>query len=468
MKVEAMKRTTMMVMVLFLMLLVFRIVLLSICRLHTMYSFRSDSGTTLLRKLKHMSPLEPHSVLKQMSPMENRSAPRVRSSLASPITCDRSNHRYDICSINGPTVLDTSQSTFFVVGPENSKPLVEKVRPYPRKWESFTMGRIKELTLTSGSPSPPCEVQHNVPALVFSAGGYTGNFFHDFNDGFIPLFITVNSVLPDKDFVLVISKSRDWWVHKYANLLRSFSKHTIINLDNDNVTHCFPSATLGLMSHGFMTIDPKLIPNSRTIQHFHALLEKTYGQGHPSFSIPPKARPRLLLASRSGGVGRVILNQAEVEKVAREEGFDVTVFEPKSSTPLREAYVLIHSSHVMIGVHGAALTHSLFLRPGSVFVQVVPIGSEWVAEACFGKPARDMGLEYMEYKIGVEESSLVEKYGKDEVLLKDPQALLKKGWSNEIMDIYLKKQNVKFDLVRFRGYLKIAYEKAEVFMNKEC
>lgn len=51
----------------------------------------------------------------------------------------------------------------------------------------------------------------------------------------------------------------------------------------------------------------------------------------------------------------------------------------------------------MFGVHGAALTHFLFLRPGSVLVQVVPVGLGWVAETCFETPAKAMKLEYIDY-----------------------------------------------------------------------
>ncbi|KAM1859178.1 hypothetical protein ACFX13_011514 [Malus domestica] len=85
----------------------------------------------------------------------------------------------------------------------------------------------------------------------------------------------------------------------------------------------------------------------------------------------------------------------------------------------------------MIGVHGAALTHQVFLRPGSVFVQVVPIGLHWAADAFYGKVAKDLNLEYIEYRIGVDESCLVDKYGNKGLLLKDPYALLNKdknGW----------------------------------------
>lgn len=330
------------------------------------------------------------------------------------------------------------------------------------------MSRIREVTITSssGPTSPKCDVQHNVPALVFSLGGYTGNFWHEFNDVFIPLFITVNSFFPDQDIVLVISRAADWWVRKYAELLQAFSTHRILNLDNDTATHCFPSATLGLISHGFMTVDPTLIPNSKTFVHFRALVERAYNH-RSKHNNSPTTRPRLVMVSRTGNVGRVILNQAEVKRVVQEIGFDVIMFEPTPSTPLHQAYALINSSHAMIGVHGAALTHSLFLRPGSVFVQVVPIGLEWVAEVCFGTSARAMGLEYMEYRINAEESSLIEKYDKNDLVIKDPVSFRGKDWSEVGMNVYLKEQNVRLDLFRFREYLKRAYKKAKKFIDKQ-
>ncbi|KAK1552781.1 hypothetical protein Q3G72_023472 [Acer saccharum] len=388
------------------------------------------------------------------------------------INCDRSHYNYDMCSINGPTVLDPKTSTFYLVDHATSTPplLVEKIRPYPRKWESFVMKRIKEITISSGpSPGPKCEAQHNAPALVFSVGGYNGNFWHEFNDGFIPLFITVNSIFPDQDVIFVIDKARDWWVRKYASLLKAFSKHPIVNLDNDNATHCFTSASLGLISHGFMTIDPTLLPNSATFTHFRALLDKAYGHGRnlPSMFNSPVTRPRLVLMSRKGSIGRVISNEDEVKRVAEEVGFDVIVFKPSVKTPLQEAYALINTSHAMVGVHGAALTHSLFLRPGSVLVQVVPLGLEWVADVCFAKSAKEMGVEYMEYKINAKESSLVEKYDENEMVIKDPVAFKGNNWSGDIMDIYLKEQNVKLDLLRFKEHLKQVYDKAKEFIDKE-
>ena len=71
----------------------------------------------------------------------------------------------------------------------------------------------------------------------------------------------------------------------------------------------------------------------------------------------------------------------------------------------------------------------------------------------------------MEYRIKAEESSLREKYSKDDLVIRDPDAYRETDWS--LMNVYLKEQNVTLDLVRFREYLKEMYKKAKKFMNKE-
>ncbi|KAM3754651.1 hypothetical protein ACB098_03G182400 [Castanea mollissima] len=373
----------------------------------------------------------------QLSPSPDAAThpPRLSSRRRSPVTAKQ----------HGPTALDPTSSTFFVIDPKTltpQKPTVEKVRPYPRKWENHTMSRIKEVTLVSSPIIPNCEIQHKAPAIVFSAGGLTGNIFHDFNDGFIPLFITANSIFPDQD----------------VEILRTFTKYPIINLDNDTIPYCFPSANVGIISHDLVTIDPKLIPNSKT-------LTQIQNQNHHFKFNHSKSRPILVLISHNGGVGRVLLNQNKVKFEAEKIGFNVIIFEPTPMTPMHKACELIHSGHAMIGIHGAALTHTIFLRPGSVFMQVVPLGTEWVAEVCYARLARSVGSEYMEYRIEAEESSLLEKYSKDDLVTRDPVAFRGTDWS--LMNIYLKEQNVTLDLVRFREYLKEMYKKAKKFMNKE-
>src|ERR1044072_8521172 len=90
-------------------------------------------------------------------------------------------------------------------------------------------------------------------------------------------------------------------------------------------------------------------------------------------------------------------------KLAKEVGFNVHVLEPSKIGSMSNIYRLIHSNHVLLGVHGAGLTHSLFLRPGSV---LAPIGTSWASRTYGENPKKVLGLENIEYKIEANESSL--------------------------------------------------------------
>ncbi|KAJ6432239.1 hypothetical protein OIU84_019474 [Salix udensis] len=178
------------------------------------------------------------------------------------INCDRSHRFYDLCTINGPAVLDPVSSTLYLSDPIISSATVEKIRPYPRKWEKAGDGRNTGVHSDFKLKKP-------------SMSKHGTNFRQSYS------------------------------VRKYGDLLHTYSKHPIIIPENETSTHCFPSATLGLISHGSMTINPKLMPNSQALTHFRAFLDKAYnhGQNHPWKFNSPKPRPRLVLATRNGGVG---------------------------------------------------------------------------------------------------------------------------------------------------------------------
>ncbi|KAJ6689944.1 hypothetical protein OIU85_006252 [Salix viminalis] len=338
-----------------------------------------------------------------------------RAEVRNVITCDCSHDYYDMWSINGPTLLDPITSTFFAIGATDSTPpdFTVKFHPYPRKTDENAKSKVNELTLTSAPPKSSCGVTHSSPAIVFSTGGYTGNFYHQFNDVLLALYITVNSLSLNQDVILVVTNWSEWW--------------------------------------------------HETLLDFHALLENTYG---PRGGYAPASdRPQIVLVNRRNGVGREILNLKEVLEEIEEVGFKAIVFEPKRDAPVRETYTLLHGCHAMVGVHGAALTHLLFLRAGTVLGEIVPIGADWLAKTYFERPAGVLGLEYMKYKIEINESSLAERYGADDLVLKNPSGFVNGNYSKA--KVYMKTQNVKLDIVRFRVYIKEVFVKAQRFMDNE-
>lgn len=337
----------------------------------------------------------------------------------------------------------------------------EKIKPYTRKWEPSTMATIDELTLVSKTSNGSmvenghkCDVNHDVPAVFFSTGGFTGNVYHEFNDGLIPLYITSQKF--NKKVVFVILEYHDWWIMKYGDVISRLSDYEPIDYNGDKRTHCFSEAIIGLRIHDELAINSTLMENNETIGDFHDVLDKAYeprieylSQEEPIVELEPE-KPKLVIISRNGS--RAIMNQDLLAKMAEKIGFRVEILWPDKTTELAKIYRSLNSSDVMIGVHGAAMTHFLFMRPGSVFIQVVPLGTTWAAETYYGGPAKKLGLRYIGYEILPQESSLYDEYERNDAVLTNPDSVNDRGWEYT-KKIYLDRQKVKLNLKRFRKHV---------------
>lgn len=380
------------------------------------------------------------------------------------ICCDRSSIRSDLCIMKGDIRTNSSSFSVFLytTGDLAGEELRhEKIKPYTRKWEPTTMATIDELTLISKKSNASiiknhhkCDVNHDVPAVFFSTGGFTGNVYHEFNDGLIPLYITSQKF--NKKVVFVILEYHDWWIMKYGDVISRLSDYEPVDFNGDNRTHCFSEAIIGLRIHDELAINATLMTNNKTIQDFHDVLDKAYTpriqdliQEEPKEILEPK-KPKLVIISRNGS--RAITNQDLLAQMAEKIGFTVEILRPEKTTELAKIYRSLNSSDVMIGVHGAAMTHFLFMKPGTVFIQVVPLGTTWAAETYYGSPAKKLGLRYIRYEILPQESSLYNEYESNDVVLTDPDSVNDRGWEFT-KKIYLDRQKVKLNLGRFRKHL---------------
>ncbi|TXG67507.1 hypothetical protein EZV62_008782 [Acer yangbiense] len=84
-------------------------------------------------------------------------------------------------------------------------------------------------------------------------------------------------------------------------------------------------------------------------------------------------------------------------------------------------------------------------------VQVVLLGLEWGSTAYYGGPASDMGVQYLEYKIDPEESTLLKKFGRDHPIITDPDSIGTKGYY-AFRSVYINGQNVDVNLTSFLSY----------------
>ncbi|KAK1277591.1 hypothetical protein QJS04_geneDACA003380 [Acorus gramineus] len=394
----------------------------------------------------------------RVSPSLETGVVKNKSEEGSLLCCDRTQYRTDVCYARGDVRMQRSPPSIVVY--DHSKSIdrkEEKIRPYTRKWETTIMSTIDEVSMRKFPPTnktsvrdAPCEVWHESPGVVFSTGGYTGNVYHDFNDGLIPLYLTTERF--KGDVVFVVLEYHPWWLTRYGGIVRRLSKYPVIDFAKDRRVHCFQEVIVGLNIHGELMIDPSLMPNGKSIKDFLTLIGEGLGSQNQLKSIATyqKRKPKLAIFIRNQS--RVILNLKDLVRSCEQIGFEVQLLNPKDNTPLSEIYNALQTADVMMGVHGAAMTHFLFMRPNTVFIQIVPLGLAWAADAYYGEPARRLGLKYEEYKVVPGESSLLRKYGRHDPVIVNPDAITKKGWS-ETKRVYLEGQNVKVNLRRFNKIL---------------
>jgi EGF domain-specific O-GlcNAc transferase len=339
------------------------------------------------------------------------------------------------------------------------------VLPYPRKIDKPAMMRtspVNILEANSTTTLPDCDVNHVVPAVIFSMGGFAGNFFHDVNDVLIPLFLTSSILRPN--LRIILTDYEPWWAKKYQRVLSAISSYDIITVPTNDApgkVHCFPGAIVGLTYHGHLSCNKTEAPgNITTIDFLRFLHSSLFLKANDSTetAATQKDQPLMVLISRSNS--RMLLNEEEIINLAKEIGFRVEVATPKSMLELQSISELVNRCHVLLGVHGAGLTNMVFLRPGMVLVQVVPWGLDWVSKAYYHKPAEEMGLKYVEYKVDVHESTLLEKYPIDHQVITDPLSINMKGYDVS-KPIYIDGQNVQLNLTRFRGTLETAMQLAD-------
>ncbi|NP_001137085.1 uncharacterized protein LOC100217259 [Zea mays] len=396
------------------------------------------------------------------------------------ICCDRSDYHSDVCFMAGDVRTDAASLALLLFPPRaaSSAPeppaAEERIRPYTRKWDAYITKTIHEVTLRVARPEEAaaaahrCDVRHDAPVLVVTAGGYSHNMFHVFNDGFLPLWLTAQHLR--RRAVLAVLSYSPRWAGTYGEILAGLSRYHAIDLLRDKRTHCFPGAVVGTRYHDYLAVNSTRLRDNKTIADFHDFLAGVYSDddvrndkaaGGSSSSRRPemawyeRRRPRLGIVSRKGR--RVVENQAAVAQLAASVGFDVDIMETANGAPLSAVYASVSSYDALVGVHGADLTTFLFLRPGrAALAQIAPLGITMLSRNLFGVPAARMGLHYVQYDVSARESSLSRRYPLDHVVVADPARARREQGKQEwelVEHVYLRGQNVSLDLGRFRETL---------------
>lgn len=371
--------------------------------------------------------------------------------------CDFSHYRVNRCEMEGDIRIHRNPSSVISVESTERSNESYRVRPYPRKGDKIALSRVTEVIVKSSKEGPQCGITHNVPALVFSVGGYTGNLFHDFTDVMLPIFLSASQYNGEVQFV--ITETRPWWMHKYITVFQKLSRYEIIDFDNDDRVHCFKNAVVGLRAQMEFTVDPSQDPNGYSMVDFGRFMRSVYSLERDTMTKieeHPHRKPRLAIIARQRT--RKFTNVPEIVQMAQDLGYEVVIQEAGISTNVSQFAKVINSCDVLMGVHGAGLTNLVFLPINATIIQIVPWGGlEGIAMFDFGYGAKAMKLNYVQYTISVEESTLTEIYPRDHPVLRNPMSFHRKGW-DLLRGTFMDKQNVKLDANRFRDVLWKALE----------
>ncbi|XP_050377344.1 beta-1,2-xylosyltransferase XYXT1-like [Argentina anserina] len=387
----------------------------------------------------------------------------VMTKSVEPIICNVKQPRSEYCEVNAGARVDGKSASVIVASSQQEMSSAGNsswtIRTYARKEDTTAMSHARKWFVKQASTDdqeiPQCGRNHNVPAILFSSGGYTGNHFHDFTDVVIPLFITSRKYKGEVQFL--VTDKRPFWIEKFKAILKGLSNYEFIDIDNEQVVHCFPSLTVGLIRHEkeLSINDPSKY--SHTMKDFREFLRKTYSLKKVNairVRDGQRKKPRLLIIPRKRT--RSFTNTGRIMRMGKHLGYKVSVAEGNSD--VAKFAQLVNSCDVLMGVHGAGLTNILFLPDNAVFIQILPVGGfEWLATTDFGEPSQDMNLKYLEYKISNEESTLIEQYPLDHAVFTDPYSIGKQGWE-AFKAIFLNKQNVKLNVNRFKPTLLKALE----------
>ncbi|CAD6232448.1 unnamed protein product [Miscanthus lutarioriparius] len=360
--------------------------------------------------------------------------------------------RSDTCEVDGDVRTNGTALSVTLVPASRSERREWMIRPYSRRFASLR--KVTVTQLEARAAAAPCTVTHDMPAVLFAIGGYAGNYWHDYADILVPLFVASRRYNGEVKFLISNIQFQPRWLVKYSAFLRGLSRHDAVDMDGDAQVRCFPHVTVGLRLDEEFSIVPELVPGDRrlTMADFTRFLRETYALPRGAVASreqpTPNKKPRLLLIHR--GHYRRITNEAEVARAAEAAGFEAVVAElGGGDAGEAEQARVVNSFDVVLGVHGAGLTNAVFLPPGGVLIQVVPYGKmEHIARAEFSEPATDMGLKYLDYSVSAEESSLMETLGPEHPAVKDPDSVHRSGWG-QVFELYLAKQNVHINVTRF-------------------
>lgn len=225
------------------------------------------------------------------------------------------------------------------------------------------------------------------------------NMYHHFCD-FVNLYISqhINNSFSTDINIVMWDTSLYGYGDLFSETWRAFTDHDIIHLKTyDSKRVCFRDAVFSLlprMRFGLFYNTP-LISDCSSEGMFRAFSQHVVHRLHILQDGPKEGRVRVTLLARSTEYRR-ILNQVELVNALKTVAFlEVNLVDYKYKDVLfLEQLKITHNSDIFIGMHGAGLTHLLFLPDWAVIFELYNCQDE----SCYRDLARLRGVRYVTWQ----------------------------------------------------------------------
>ncbi|XP_072136636.1 EGF domain-specific O-linked N-acetylglucosamine transferase isoform X1 [Mobula birostris] len=223
------------------------------------------------------------------------------------------------------------------------------------------------------------------------------NMYHHFCD-FINLYISqhINNSFNTDVNIVMWDTSYYGYGDLFSDTWKAFSDYSIIHLKSfDQKRVCFKEVVFSLlprMRYGLFYNTP-LVPDCLSMGMFRAFSQHVLFRLNITQDIPVIGKIRITFLIRSTQYRR-ILNQDELVKALKTVSvFDVRVVDYKD-IGFSEQLKITYNSDIFISIHGAGLTHLLFLPDWAVIFELYNCEDD----RCYLDLARLRGIHYMTWE----------------------------------------------------------------------
>lgn len=252
----------------------------------------------------------------------------------------------------------------------------------------------------NGTDSRMCDVYVERPTILMKLDA-TVNMYHHFCD-FFNLYVSLHLNGSDRmspetfstDVYILIWENSDYR-SAFRPMFQAFTQHPLLDLRSFGAQRvCFRKLMLPALPRMIFGLfyNTPIVQGCQNSALFRAFSEFILHRLRiPERSETDAQKLRVTILSRLTKHRRIVNEKQLVEALSREAGYEVDVAYFTHKHPFEQQVRIIHSTDILIGLHGAGLTHMFFLPPWATVFELYNCEDE----NCYQDLTHSCGLNYI-------------------------------------------------------------------------